>query len=131
MPPAAAIYLVRHGEAMPPQPDGERPLTPKGRVAVARLSDWCAMSGAHPHAIHQRGVRGAKQTATILASRLAPADGIREVPGLAPDDDAQPWLDVLLYETEPLMLVTHMPFVGELASLLVTGRQGNAPVNFA
>jgi phosphohistidine phosphatase len=131
MPAGATVHLVRHGAAAPAGQDGERPLTAEGRDAVARLADWCAAHGVAPHAIRHSGILRAAQTAEILAARLAPPEGVRAVRGLAPDDDPQRWADELPHETGSLMLVTHAPFIVELASLLVPGQAGRGARSFA
>jgi phosphohistidine phosphatase len=122
------VYLVRHGEATDPMVDPERPLTAAGRTSVERLAIWCAANDVAPAAVRHSGILRARQTAEILAARLSPAAGARVARGLSPDDDPGPWLDELVHETGSPMLVTHMPFVGELAALL-TGRR--APLGFA
>jgi len=113
------VFLVRHGEAAQMSPDGERPLTSAGRDEVARLAAWCAAHGVHPAEIRHSGILRAAQTAAILAARLAPSGGVRSVRGLAPDDDAAPLAAELVHETHAVLLVTHMPLVGELAALLI------------
>ncbi len=120
------ISLVRHGEAAPAANDGERPLTAAGRDQVARLAQWCAANGVEPRQIRHSGILRAAQTAEILAARLDPPDGTIAVRGLAPDDDASKWLHELPHETGDVLIVTHMPLVGEIAALLA-GRRGSAP----
>jgi len=113
------VFLVRHGEAAQMSPDGERPLTAAGRDEVARLAAWCAAHGVAPAEIRHSGLLRAAQTAEILAARLSPNTAARKVRGLAPDDDAAPLAAELVHETHAVLLVTHMPLVGELAALLV------------
>lgn len=120
------VSLVRHGEAAPAASDGERPLTAAGRDEVARLAEWCAGNGVAPRQIRHSGILRAAQTAEILAARLDPPDGTIAVRGLAPDDDPSKWQHELPHETDDVLLVTHMPLVGELASLLA-GRRGSIP----
>lgn len=119
---SAAVWLVRHGEAAnSPEP---RHLTPNGRAAVARLAQWCAASGVAPDEILHSGLVRAEETAQILAAHLKPAAGVRAVRGLQPGDDADAWPAVLEHEPLSVMLVTHMPFVCDLAEAL-TGRRGH------
>jgi phosphohistidine phosphatase len=122
---STTLHLVRHGDAAPAHVDPERPLTPEGRAAVSRLADWCVAHGVSPHEIRHSGILRAAQTAEILAARLSPAGGVRAVRGLEPDDDARSAAQELVHETASVLLVTHLPFVGELARTLC-GR----PVHF-
>jgi phosphohistidine phosphatase len=116
------VFLVRHGEASAAPDDGARTLTAAGRAQIERLAAWCAAHGVAPHEIRHSGILRAEQTAEILAAHLAPPGGVRAVRGLAPHDDPQMVADVLPHETSDVMLVTHMPFVAELASLLTGSR---------
>ena len=117
-PMVTRVFLVRHGEAAQVVPDADRPLTAQGRADVARLAAWCEAHGVAPHEILESGVLRATQTAEILAARLVPAGGSRRARGLAPHDDAGEWAQDLRHRTLPVMLVTHMPLVAELADLL-------------
>ena len=121
------VHLVRHGEAASAPVDGDRPLTAAGRDDVGRLAAWCAAHDVHPAEIRHSGILRAAQTAAILAARLAPPGGVRSVRGLAPDDDPAALAADLVHETETILLVTHMPLVGEVAALL-DGRR--TPVGF-
>jgi phosphohistidine phosphatase len=122
------VFLVRHGEACDAIVDPARPLTDAGRDEIARLAEWCAANGVAPQKIRHSGILRAAQTAEILGARLAPSSGVRAVRGLAPDDHADVCAEELKHEPASTMLVTHMPFVGELAALLVGSR---APASFA
>jgi phosphohistidine phosphatase len=126
------LYLVRHGEAAAyPDSRGERPLTAAGADAVRRLAAWCAQNGVAPHAIRHSGLLRARETAEILAAALAPSGGVAQRRGISPDDDAASMAAELRAEIAPVMLVTHLPFVGELASHLVAGQGGRGVAWFA
>jgi phosphohistidine phosphatase SixA len=122
------VFLVRHGEACDAMVDPARPLTEAGRADVARLARWCAENGVAPHEIRHSGILRAAQSAEILAARLAPPAGVKEVRGLAPDDDPRRWADELVHERQAVMLVTHLPLVGDLAALLAGESE---PASFA
>ena len=125
---AVRVFLVRHGEAKDALVDPARPLSDVGRDDASRLAQWCAKSGVHPHEIRHSGILRAAQTAEILAARLAPAGGVKKARGLAPDDDPSDWAATLAHETRSVMLVSHMPFLGELAELLSAQR---TPISFS
>jgi len=112
------VHLVRHGEAAPAIGGGERPLTDAGRADVGRLARWCAANGVRPESIVHSGILRAEQTARILADELAPPGGVRAVRGLAPDDDPLRQRDELLHGDADVLVVTHLPLVGELAAAL-------------
>jgi phosphohistidine phosphatase len=61
----------------------------------------------------------AKETAEILAARLRPTEGIKEIPGIAPNDDIEPMRARLENESSKLMLVGHLPYLSRLAARLL------------
>lgn len=124
------IFLVQHGEAKPEAEDPDRPLSEKGAAEVRRMAAWAAGAGVSPTRIRHSGKRRAEETATILAERLAPAEGTAAVSGLAPRDDVRPLAEALGDETVPLMLVGHLPHLSRLASLLVAGDPAAAVIRF-
>lgn len=71
--------------------------------------------------IRHSGKTRAGQTAAIFGGALKPARGIQAVGGLNPLDDVQLVAESLGPETEPLMLVGHLPFMSRLAGLLANG----------
>ena len=125
-----AVYLVQHGEAQRKEEDPERPLTEKGKRDVAKVAAFLARGGLKVEHIRHSGKKRAEETARILTDHLAPPSGVRAVQGLAPNDEVQPVAETLQLETEPVMIVSHLPFLSRLASLLVTGGEEQAVVQF-
>jgi phosphohistidine phosphatase len=124
------LYLVRHGEAVDGATDSERPLTPQGRDDVVRVGALLRQIGAQVHQIRHSGKRRAEETAALLAESLRPAGGVAALPGLAPKDDVRAAAELLRRETQPLMLVGHLPYLERLAGLLVTGEPDHTVVRF-
>lgn len=120
------LWVMRHGEAGWHETDRERPLTDAGRDMVARTGRHIAGTRAHPARIWASPYLRTRQTAAILAGILhCPVD---EKPFITPDDDPAVCLDALLACSEPsLLLVSHMPFVGLLSTLLVDGHRQGMP----
>ena len=113
------LYLVRHGTAKAESEDPRRGLTEKGKQTVERMADFLAGLRISLHRIDHSEKLRARQTAAILAVRLHPAEGIREVSGLAPNDDVEPLCHELESESKNLMLVGHLPFLSLLVSRLL------------
>jgi phosphohistidine phosphatase len=124
------LYLVQHGEAKPEAEDPERPLTERGAEAVRQTAAWAAQVGVRASQIRHSGKRRAEQTATLLAERLDPANGVIAVEGLKPNDDVRPVAEALHAEPKPVMLVGHLPFLSRLASLLVVGNPDGGVIRF-
>ena len=124
------LYLVRHGEAKNKSEDPQRSLTDRGREEVTRVAAYTLSSGMRVVQIRHSGKRRAEETAIILGEHLSPSEGVISVPGLAPNDDVRPMIDILNRQTQPLMLVSHLPFLGRLASQLVSGNPNASVVQF-
>jgi phosphohistidine phosphatase len=86
------IYLVRHAEAAPGEPDELRALTPDGRRAARDLGDRLANEGVRPDAVISSPLLRARETAAEIGRALgvepeaddrlgsgATADGLREL----------------------------------------------------
>ena len=57
------LYLVRHAEAAPGEPDGLRALTPEGRRAARALGERLASEGIRPDALISSPLLRARETA--------------------------------------------------------------------
>ena len=72
--------------------------------ALERMAEFlCALQLQLDCIEHSDKLR-AKQTAQILASRLRPIGGTRQVTGIAPKDDVEPMLVRLDQESKNIML---------------------------
>jgi phosphohistidine phosphatase len=119
----AILILVRHGEAAVPGPsfgDRARPLTEKGNADVTRLAaDLQSTVNATPVICHSPYTR-AMQTATLIHERLGGTLTVND--DLVPNGILERARDIMLSHEQPLLLVSHMPLVAELAEA-VTGRR--------
>lgn len=125
------FYLVRHGDALSASEDPERPLSPAGREAVARVARLARERQSQVAVIYHSGILRAQQTAEILAQSLAPTAGVAVTSGLLPDDDPAIGQGQLEAATQPLMLVGHLPYMRRLAALLINGDPERNVVDFA
>jgi phosphohistidine phosphatase len=114
------LHLVRHGQATSEQDDPERGLTDEGAAAVADVArHGVERLGVRATRVLHSGKARARETAEIWAGLLdAKAE---QADGLAPNDDPAVWADRLPGEKDDLMLVGHLPHLGRLAALLVSG----------
>lgn len=116
------LYLIRHAHAEDAQPDAARRLSVRGCRQVRVLAKFLRNCGAFdPAEIWHSTLVRARKTAELLAAGTRLEAPLREVEGLAPDDDPRRFARRLAAGPEALAVIGHEPFLGALASLLVTG----------
>lgn len=122
---------MRHGDAVSGVPDWQRPLSVNGRAAVTATAQRAQARGVTVAAIYHSGLLRAQQTAELVAAVLAPEYGVAELAGLWPDDDPTSVKAELELTRRPIMLVSHLPYLGRLAGLLVGGDAERSVIEFA
>lgn len=124
------LHLIRHAHAEDTTPDEGRRLSRRGRAQVRTLAKFLRRSEAFaPEEIWHSTLVRAQETAALLALGTRRPAPLREIDGLAPDDDPHAFARRLARLTRPVAVVGHEPFLGALASLLVAGAP--EPVRFA
>ena len=126
------IHLAQHGEAKPEEIDPERRLTENGTRAVQKVADFLRKSsGLEVDTIWHSGKPRAQQTAELLRLATSAGEGaLMQHDGLAPKDAVEPIKRELEQENSNVMIVGHLPFLGRLAALLLTGNADNEVVAF-
>jgi phosphohistidine phosphatase len=123
------LYLVQHGQAKSETEDPGRPLTDQGTDEVARVAHQAVdVAGVRPARVVHSGKTRARQTAEMWAGLLGA--GVEEADGLAPNDDPETWAGRVGPFSDDLLLVGHLPHLGRLAALLVTGSPDSPLVRF-
>ena len=123
------VYLIRHAEAGDTAPDHLRRLTKHGRDQTRALAKFLRRSQAFaPEEIWHSPLVRAQETAALLSVGLKLRVPLREIAGLAPDDDPHRIARQLATNRRTIAIVGHEPQLGARASLLVTGTP--EPVRF-
>jgi phosphohistidine phosphatase len=119
------IYLVRHGEAAPGEPDAGRRLTPEGREQSRRVGEQLASAEARPDAILHSPLARARETAQLIAAPLGiqPEPDTRLSPGATADDVRA----AIAGRGEAVVLVGHQPDCGQVAAELTGGPEPPFP----
>lgn len=116
------LVLLRHGEAeRNAASDARRRLT--GRGADEARVTGVALAALHPPVpvVLSSPYLRARGTADIVAEALG-AGVVQEIPGITPDDDVRRAVLAIAGRCVPgttLVVVTHMPLIGNLLALLV------------
>jgi len=122
------LYLVHHGDAVGPDVDARRPLSPAGVAGVEQIAAQAAANGARPQVVWHSGKLRAKQTAEAVwraCNALAQFSASRD---LQPDDPPQWFRDRLRGESRDIAIAGHFPHLPRLLALLVSG--GEAGTDF-
>jgi len=121
------IYLVQHGDALPPEINPERPLSPQGKADVERLAAFLGQHSFPLSAILHSQKARARETAEILGHYLASGLKLEEHANLAPNDPIEPILDLI---QDGMMIVSHLPYLQRLSGHLVVHDQDAIVINF-
>lgn len=113
------LYLVRHAEAAPGEPDDLRPLTPAGLDKARSLGERLHRQGISLDAVVTSPLLRARQTADAIArpTGLAAEVDERLAPGTTPDEVRT----VVTGRGERVLVVAHQPDCSRLVEAL-TGR---------
>jgi phosphohistidine phosphatase len=123
------IYLVRHGVAAEQGPefpnDDDRPLTSDGTERMRVQAVGLRELQVHPDRVLTSPLVRAAQTAEILASGLGCTAPLVTVDALRPGGRYEALLAALgrLGNDRSVVLVGHMPSIGEIAAALIGAKE--------
>jgi phosphohistidine phosphatase len=111
------LFLVRHAEAAPGEPDELRPLTPGGRAVARALGE--KLAGEHPEVVLSSPLLRARETAEEIAraAKVEAEPDDRLAPGATADDVRA----AIAERGETVVAVAHQPDCGAIV-LELTGR---------
>ena len=120
------LYLIRHGAAEAGAADDQsRKLTAQGESQALGAANWLAKNIDGPVTIWASPYLRTQQTAAPIAKALG-ADIVVHT-CLQPEMTPRKVVDELCDEVQDIILVTHLPLVGRLASLLTDGSVFDQP----
>ena len=119
------LYLVQHGAALDKDIDPDRPLSEQGNRDIQRLAERLQNWGVRLSWVIHSGKTRAQQTAEPLAKAVGLLGPPIVETNLNPKDPPEPVADKVNQQMDDLMLVGHMPFLGKLAALLVSGDENH------
>jgi phosphohistidine phosphatase len=124
------LYLVRHGIALEAHVDSQRPLSEQGKIEIIRLANFLSPFGVLvSHVYHSTQLR-AQQTAILLAATIAPGQEIATLEGLESDSSVELFYEQIGGWADDTLVVSHLPFVGELLAKLLGMRQNLSIVSW-
>jgi len=117
------VFLVRHAEAAPGEPDALRPLTPAGHDTARALA--AVLVREHPDVVVTSPLRRARETAAAIAE----AAGLEAVPddGMAPGATVASLREAVAGRGATVVAVGHQPDCGNIVEELTGERRPFAP----
>jgi phosphohistidine phosphatase len=119
------LYLVRHGEAAPGEPDELRALTAEGREAARALGERLADDGVRPDAVLTSPLLRARETGEAIAR--ATGGAVEPDKRLSPGATADELRAAVAGRGETVVVVGHQPDCGRIASELTGGPEPPFP----
>jgi phosphohistidine phosphatase len=114
------LYLVRHAEAAPGEPDELRALTPEGRAQAKALGEQLAADGVQVDALLTSPLLRARETGDELATAL---DATSEPDNrLAPGTTLERVREAVSGRGDSVLIVCHQPDCGQIAAA-ITGTE--------
>lgn len=114
------IYLVQHGKCISKELNPDRPLTEEGSTEVRKIAGVARGYKVKVSKIFHSGKTRTIETAGIIAEYLQPENGIDSLENINPNDDVAEFSQKDIIDDNS-MFVGHQPFMGKLASYLITG----------
>jgi phosphohistidine phosphatase len=113
------LFLVRHAEAGPGEPDDLRTLTSHGRWQAKELGERFARHGIRPEAVLSSPLLRARQTADAIAAGagIVAEPDERLAPGATSDDVRA----AVAGRGETIVVVGHQPDCGQIAAAISGG----------
>ncbi|HEY9080318.1 phosphohistidine phosphatase SixA [Magnetovibrio sp.] len=115
------LLLVRHGKAEFGPEEADRHLSARGRADVEAVAEHLKTQEITVGRVVHSTLSRARETAEILAEKIAPGVQLEELPGIEPWGNVTAFAKLAEKWTEDTMVCGHEPFMGEAVSYLMAG----------
>lgn len=119
------LYLVRHAEASPGEPDELRRLTPRGREQAQELGNRLRTDGARVGVVLTSPLLRARETGSELARVLDTSVAIDD--RLRPGATSERLREAIAGYGDEIVVVGHQPDCGRIAAALTGGPEPAFP----
>ena len=119
---------MRHCDACSAAEDPERPLTETGLADAHKLADHLQYQNCHIASTMHSGIKRAQQTAEIIAL-VCGSESITAAPNyLGHNASIEETSNLANSLVEDTLFVSHMPFIAEFVSHLITDAGASSPL---
>jgi len=119
------LFMIRHADAAPGEPDELRKLSPEGRAQARALGERLVAEGLRPDAVLTSPLLRARETGEALADALGCPSEPSEA--LAPGATAATVRSAVAGRGETVLVVGHQPDCGRIAAELGDGTEPAFP----
>ena len=125
------VFLLRHADAVPGEPDQGRPLSPKGRRQSARVGRSLGLEvWSLVRVIEHSPLLRSVQTARLVQSAAKVRQPMKVLAGLEPEANPRVTATQLARSRSSRLLVGHNPHLSALVGLLLGLRDGAEGIHF-
>lgn len=124
------LYLVQHAKAVSKEIDPEQPLSEEAYKELQKVCNFIRLLNLSVDFLWHSDKKRAKQTTEMLAKAISVKSQIIKRDDIGPNDDVMKIADDLTQSGHDIMIVGHLPFLGKLASLLLTGSETKETIAF-
>lgn len=124
------LYLMRHGDYVADVLQTGGPLSDKGRNDITQIAKFIAPLHLSVTALFHSNKLRAQQTAELLKESIKATRGTQIHQKIAPNDEAKEFANEIIDADETIFVVSHLPFLARLVSVLVVGNEDCDLVTF-
>jgi len=125
------VFLLRHADAVPGEPDAARALSAKGRRQADRVGRGLGHEvWARVRCLEHSPLVRSSETAVRVKASAKVRQPLRELAGLEPEADPRATARVLAKSRTSRFVVGHNPHLAALVGLLLGLRDGGAGLHF-
>jgi phosphohistidine phosphatase len=121
---------MRHGEYFTNYTTQLDMLTEKGEKDLLQLATLLRPFNLHVSTIFHSEKHRAKQTAEIISKGFVCDLPIQARKGINPNDNVAIFFDEIANWSDDVLVIGHLPFMGNLTSLLLMGSESEDMINF-
>jgi phosphohistidine phosphatase len=124
------LYLVQHAFSNSKEIDPERGISEEGKAETAKTAGF--LSGLHPDisVIWRSDKKRSLETAVILADKLGIPECVELHRDIDPMDSVLPVKKELEWAEKNTMIVGHLPYLSNLSTALLKGRDNDTILKF-
>jgi phosphohistidine phosphatase len=121
---------MRHAEATSEARDVTKPLSEHGQWQASKIADFLVANHILISQVYHSEKLRTRQSAEAIVKKITPTPNLASLLGLLPDAPVKPIASYCNDWHEDTLIVGHLPFMANLSSELLFGKENNHLVDF-